>query len=257
MTRERTTFTRAICRRPSPTLARGLTTADLGAPDPSLAVAQHAAYVEALRGLGLQVTVLDPLPDFPDSHFVEDTAIVFPEVAVITRPGHPSRRGETAPMAEVLEAHRPLERIEPPATLDGGDVLQVGRHVFVGLSARTDAAGADRLGAILAPHGYGCTPVPVPAGLHLKSSVNELGDALLVTAALAGAEQLAGYEKFVVPEGEEYAANTLRINDHLLTPAGFPGTRAALDRTGRPIVELELTEMQKMDGGLTCLSLRF
>jgi len=250
-------FTQAICRAPSPTLADGLTTADLGAPDHDLALAQHGAYVNALRSLGLTVTVLEPLPEFPDAHFVEDTAVVVPELAVITRPGHPSRRDEIAAIAGALERHRPLERIEPPGTLDGGDVLQIGRQLFVGVSARTNEAGADQLGAIVKAHGHGCTAVPVPAGLHLKSSVNEIGDTLLVTAEFAECAQLAGYEKIIVPPGEEYAANTLRINDHLLTPAGFPGTRAALERTGYPIVELELTEMRKMDGGLTCLSLRF
>jgi len=251
------TFTRAICRTPGPTLAAGLTTSDLGAPDLDLALAQHEAYVDALRTLGLDVTVLEPLPDFPDAHFVEDTAIVLPEVAVIALPGHPSRRGETGPMAAVLETHRPLARIEPPGALDGGDVLLVGRQLFVGLSARTNRAGADQLAAIARAHGYDCTAVPVPDGLHLKSSVNELGHELLVTQGFAGDERLADQRKVLVPAGEEYAANTLRINHTLLTPAGFPGTRAALDRTGMPIVELALSEMQKLDGGLTCLSLRF
>jgi dimethylargininase len=257
MSRARDRFTRAICRRPSPDLAKGLTTADLGAPDPELALAQHAAYVSALEGLGLRVTVLEPLPGFPDAHFVEDTAVVLPEVAVIARPGHPSRRGETGPISDVLAEHRPLHIIEPPGALDGGDVLRIDRTIFVGLSARTDEHGAAQLAAIVEPHGYRCVPVPVRTGLHLKSSVNELDRALLATAEYASNALLAGYEIVVVPTGEEYAANTLRIGDHLLTPAGFPGTRAALERTGRSIVEIDLSEMRKMDGGLTCLSLRF
>jgi len=249
-------FTHAICRRPGNTLGAGLTTADLGVPDPAKALDQHAAYVFTLAELGLEVTVMDPEPDHPDAHFVEDTAIVTPEVAIICRPGHSDRRGEELSVAKVLAAHRLLEYINAPGLIDGGDVLQVGRHVLVGLSERTNLAGAEQLGAILESNGMSWTPVPVAEGLHFKSSVNEVGECLLVTSEFAHREELAGYEKIIVPDDEAYAANTLRINDHLIMPAGYPKTRCLLEPLGLPITELDLSEMRKMDGGLTCLSLR-
>lgn len=250
-------FSHAICRRPSPDLARGLTTADLGAPDFELACRQHEAYVQTLRDLGLAVTVLDPAPGFPDAHFIEDTAVVTPQVAVITRPGHPDRRGEERSVAPVLAKHRPLEHIAAPGTVDGGDVLMVGNHFFIGVSERTNAAGAAQLASILARYGHTTTAVPVAAGLHLKSSVNELGEVLLVTAKFAGRDELADHRCMVVPAGEEYAGNTLRINDHLLTPAGYDGVHARLEDLGLGVTTLDMSEMRKMDGGLTCLSLRF
>jgi dimethylargininase len=251
------TFCHAICRRPGADLARGLTTATLGKPDFARALAQHDAYVQALRDSGLNVTVLDAAPGYPDAHFVEDTAVVTPHVAVIARPGHPDRRGEERTIAPVLAEHRPLERIVAPGTLDGGDVLMIGDHFFIGISERTNAAGAAQLTAILARYGHTATTVSVAAGLHFKSSVNELGEVLLLTRDFAGREELADYPHLVVPVGEEYAGNTLRINDHLLTPAGHPGVRQLLESLEREITVLDLSEMRKMDGGLTCLSLRF
>ncbi len=250
--------TRALCRRPGPEVARGLTTADLGAPDHERTLAQHDAYLTALRDCGLEVTVLDALPGHPDAHFVEDTAVITPRVAIVTRPGHPDRQGEEDSIAAALvDCGRPLERIAAPGTVDGGDVLQVGDHVFIGLSSRTNAAGAAQLATILAAHGHPSTTVSVAEGLHFKSSVNEVGDALLVTADFADRPELQEHRRLVVPRGEEYAGNTLRINGTLITPAGYPGTRALLDELGLPVVELDTSEFRRMDGGLTCLSLRF
>jgi dimethylargininase len=251
-------FTHAICRRPGPDLAAGVTTADLGAPDHGLALVQFDAYVAALRSLGLLVTVLDPLPGFPDAHFVEDTAVMTPRIAVIARPGHPDRDGEQRAMAEVLQEGHDLERIGPPGTLDGGDVLQVGTHWLIGVSDRTDEEGSGRLGRFLEPQGHTWSTVPVGAGLHFKSSVNAVGDGLLlVTADFADRPELAGYEKIVVPAGEEYAANALLINGTVLVPAGYPATGALLEERGLPVIELDTSEFRKMDGGLTCLSLRW
>ena len=250
-------LTRAILRRPGPDFAAGLTTAGLGTPDPSRMLAQHAAYADALRALGLEIEVLDPLPGFPDAYFVEDVAVVVPELAVVARPGAPSRRGEAEAIVPVLARHRELARLEQPATLDGGDVLIAGRTVFIGLSARTNEAGAEQLARLLEPHGYRSQTVPVAAGLHLKSSVSWLGgETLLVNKRAADRPELRVFRRIVVDATEEAACNTLLVNGTLLTPAGFPETRRQLDETGLPVVELDLTEPRKMDGGLTCMSLR-
>jgi dimethylargininase len=251
-------FTRAIVRRPGPNCAAGLTTSDLGPPDYDLLLVQHRHYVAALGQLGLSVEELPAEPDYPDAYFVEDPAVVTPEVAIITLPGAPARQGEQEGIAPILAQYRPLAHIEPPGHLEGGDVLMVGRQVFVGLSERTNQAGAQQLARILAEHGYETTAVPVGPGLHLKSSVNVVGpDALLLTADFAAKAPFAGYQHIVVPEQETYASNTLLVNDALIMPAGFPFTRARLEALGRPIFELDVSEVQKMDGGLTCMSLRF
>jgi len=235
-----------------------LTTAGLGRPDPELLLAQHAAYVEALRALGLAVDVLPDAPGFPDAYFVEDAAVVADNIAVMTRSGAPSRRGEGAAIESVLARHRAIERIEPPGTLDGGDVLCAGGRWFIGLSERTNAAGAAQLGGILRGCGYNWMAVPVGAGLHLKSGVNTLGGTFLAVAAgFAGRDVFRTYDLLVLDPGDEYAANVLWVNGTLLMPAGFPRARKKYERLGRPIRELEMSEIRRMDGGLTCLSLRF
>ena len=252
-------FTHAICRRPGSDFADGITTSsDLGRPDFATLLSQHAAYVEALRSLGLEVELLDALPGHPDAYFVEDAALMFPELAVITRPGAPARRGEEEAMAPVTARHRPQARIEAPGTLDGGDVLVIRKRVLVGLSERTNEAGIAQLETLLAPLGYTVNSVPVAAGLHFKSSVNWVGgNTLLVSQTFASRPELADFDLLVVEEAEDYATNTLLINGTLITPSGFPQTRALLEPLGLPIVELDTSEARKMDGGLTCLSLRF
>jgi dimethylargininase len=184
--------------------------------------------------------------------------VVTPEVAIITLPGAPGRRGERESIAPILAQHRPLAHIEPPGHLEGGDVLIAGRQVFVGLSERTNQAGAEQLGRILDDFGYNTIPVPVGPGLHLKSSVNLVApNTLLLTADFAAKPAFAGFQHIVVDDHEAYASNTLLINGTLIMPAGFPRTRARLEALGQPIVELDVSEVQKMDGGLTCMSLRF
>jgi dimethylargininase len=250
-------LTHAIVRRPGPDFARGLTTAGLGEPDPERMLAQHAAYADALRALGLQVEVLDALAGFPDAYFVEDVAVVVPELAVVARPGAPSRLGEAEAIVPVLAAHRKLARLRPPATLDGGDVLVAGRTVFIGLSARTNAEGAAQLARLLEPHGYRSQAVSVAAGLHLKSSVSWLGgDLLLMSERFAGRPEFRAFRRIVLDATEEPACNTLLVNGTLLTPAGFPAARRQLEDARLPIMDLDVSEVRKMDGGLTCLSLR-
>jgi dimethylargininase len=252
------TFRRAIVRIPGPDAAAGLTTAGLGKPELTLLLAQHAAYIETLRRLGLEVEVLPATPGYPDSYFVEDAAVVTPEVAVITRPGAASRRGETAAIEPALAKHRPLLRIEPPGILDGGDVLFAGGRYFIGLSERTNEDGARQLGRIIEARGYGWTAVPVGGGLHLKSSVNTLGDLKLVfSAGFSAGNLFRGYDEIVLDPGDDYAANTLWLNGILLMPKGFPRAREKYLKLGIPVIETDTSEMRKMDGGLTCLSLRF
>jgi dimethylargininase len=250
--------THAITRLPGENFAQGLTTAQLGAPDFTKMLAQHRAYVRALESLDIQVQVLDALPGYPDAYFVEDVAVMLPQTAVITLPGAAARQGEQEAIQPVLARSRPLTFIHPPGILDGGDVLIVEKHAFIGVSQRTNQAGAEQLGNILNKYGYTWTAVPVGAGLHLKSSVNVIGcHTLLVSEAYAGHEALRGYDQIVLEAQEEYACNTLWINGRLITPAGFPTARQKLEALGLPIIELDISEARKMDGGLTCLSLRF
>ena len=252
------TFKYAITRTPAGTFDRGITTANLGKPSYALALRQHRAYVEALKSIGLEVIELDPQPAYPDGHFVEDTAVVTPVVAVITNPGEKSRQGEPKSIAEVLAPYRQIEHIHAPGTLDGGDVLMIGNHFFIGISERTNPEGAQQLGNILEKYDYTWTLIPVGAGLHLKSSANGVSDhTLLVTRDFANHPEFTDYDRIVVDPAEAYAANTLRVNDHLIVPRGFPDTLNKLRRLGQKIIELDVSEMQKMDGGLTCLSIRF
>lgn len=253
-----TGFTHAIVRKPGPNFADGITTVDLGKPDYPLVLAQHAAYVATLQHLGITVVELEPLPSHPDAHFVEDTAVIVPEVALIANMGAPARQGEEAAMAPVLAAYRPLAYIDLPGTFDGGDVLVVENHCMIGISERTNEAGARQLGEALARYGYQWDAISVGAGLHFKSSVNYVGEnTLLIDAAFVDHPAFAKYDKLVIDPDEVYAANTLWINHQLLMPAGFPKTRQKLTTLGLPIIELETSELHKMDGGLTCLSLRF
>lgn len=250
-------FSHAITRIPGSDYPNGLTTSTLAAPDLELALRQHDAYVRCLESLGLTAQVLPAAPGFPDACFVEDTAVVTREIAVISRPGAPSRQGETESMAGPLSAHRPLAHIEAPGTLDGGDILQVAKRFFIGVSDRTNEEGARQLAAILAVHGYQSSIIKVAAGLHLKSSLNFVGEnTMLVTRDFAGHPAISDFRQIICPEGEEYAANTLLVNDTLIMPTGYSRTRALLESLGLPIVELDTSEYRKMDGGLTCLSLR-
>jgi dimethylargininase len=250
-------FTHAITRLPGENFANGLTTANLGRPSYPLILQQHHAYRQALLSLGLNVIVLPTEQAYPDAYFVEDPAIITPNIAVITRSGAPSRRGEETTLEPFLEYYRPLVHIHPPGTVDGGDVLMVGNHFFIGLSERTNIEGAVQLAALLADAGHTSENIRVAAGLHLKSGVNVVGnDTLLVTKTLADYPAFSKYEKILLDADEEYAANTLWTNDALLMPKGFPKTHVKLATLGMRIIELDVSEVQKMDGGLTCMSLR-
>jgi dimethylargininase len=251
-------FTHAITRKPGANFSRGMTTAKNESHDHELIVSQHEAYRDALRSFGLEVIVLNPLADYPDAYFVEDTAVVTPRVAIVTLPGASARRGEADAIAPVLADFRKIRRIQPPGTMDGGDILMVGNHFIIGISKRTNAQGAAQLGNILQSCGYTWATVPVRSGLHLKSSVNLVAEnTLLLSTEYCGLDELKRFDQIVVDEIEKPACNTLWINDHLMVPEGFRHTRKKLEATGYDIVELDIGEVIKMDGGLTCMSIRF
>lgn len=271
-------LTKAIVRPPASNFAEGLTTVDLGPPNYELAIAQHEAYCRTLEQCGLTLISLLPDPLHPDSTFVEDTAVLTDKCAVLMRPGAPSRAGEVASIKRVLtDFYSDMLSIEPPGTLDGGDVCEAGNHFFIGISERTNEAGARQLSERLASHDYtssfvdirglnGTESVPeaIATGsvsakiLHLKSGLAYLGDnRLVVIDALAERGEFAGYDIVSVIAGEEYAANCVRLNDHVLVAAGYPAFESALQELGYQTIALEMTEFQKMDGGLSCLSLRF
>jgi len=251
-------FTKAIVRKPAETFSNGITSANLGKPNYQLALKQHDAYCEALIKCGLSLTVLEPSPEFPDSCFVEDTAVVTKEVGVIARPGDPRRLGEEKEIEKVLKPLLKLHFIEEPGTLDGGDIMQADNKFYIGLSARTNLSGSKQFKNILTQYHFDVYSIPVCTMLHFKTGVNYLGDNnLLVHQDFCSKDDFKSYNRIIVDESEEYAANSLRINDYVLTPKGFPKTKAAIEKLGYSIIEIEMSEFQKMDGGLSCLSLRF
>lgn len=254
-----TKFTQAIVKRPCPEMTGGITTARLGIPDYALAVQQHKAYVEALRSLGLKVTVLEADSRYPDSTFVEDVALCTPGMAVITSPGAPSRRGEEREMKQVLHLfYEQVETIVSPGTLDAGDVMMAGSHYYIGISRRTSEIGADQLIGILEKYGLTGEKVEVGPMLHLKTGAAYLeNDTVLVAGPMKNHPAFSRLCKLVVPEGEEYAANAVWINGTVLVPDGFPRTRDLLETAGYPVLQVPVSEYQKLDGGLSCLSLRF
>ena len=255
-------FTRAIVRPPGPNFAEGLTSAALGQPSFTKALDQHRAYCSALESCGLALTRLEPDARYPDSTFVEDTAVLTAGSAVFTRPGARSREGEVEAIREAVEGFFPTRhRIVSPGTLDGGDICEAGRTYFIGISDRTNEAGARQLADVLTGEGYTCVTVDIRGLhgiLHLKSGIAYIGDGrLLCVPSLAAREEFGGLEIVPVPEGEEYAGNCVRINDRVLIAAGFSRTQDVLCRRGYSVMPLEMSEYRKMDGGLTCLSLRF
>ncbi len=255
-------FSRAIIRPPGTNYAEGLTRVALGAPDYERALRQHAVYCEALERCGLNLIHLEVEESYPDSTFVEDTAVLIPAGAILTRPGAASRIGEVECIKETLSRFCPrIDSIQEPGTVDGGDICEAGNHFFIGLSNRTNEAGAGQLAKLLASYGYTSSFVNlrnVKHILHLKSGLAYLGDnRLVVIEALANRQEFDGYELVRVNVDEEYAANCVRINDYVLVAAGYPVFEQTLRGAGYKTIALEMKEFQKMDGGLSCLSLRF
>ncbi|HTX73145.1 MAG TPA: arginine deiminase family protein [Rectinemataceae bacterium] len=253
-------FKHAIVRRPAASLVRGITSRpELGKPDYSRALRQHDAYIAALESCGLSVEVLDADERFPDSCFVEDVAVCTGRFAMITRPGADSRRDETVSILPVLARHfNELVSVSEPGTLEGGDVMMVGDRFFVGLSDRTNAEGAGQLISALERHGYEGMTVPLSSVLHLKTGLAYLEDGILLVAGEFVQDPLfREFTRIEVRPEEDYAANCIRVNERVLVPAGFPATSGRIRDAGLNVLEVDTGEFRKLDGGLSCLSLRF
>jgi dimethylargininase len=249
----------AITRAVSPAIVHcELSFIDRNPIDLSIAQAQHHAYEQLLEKLGARLISLPPEADLPDSMFVEDPAIVLDELAVIMTLGTDTRRREAPSLAAALSKFRNLEYLKLPGTLEGGDVLCIGRKLFVGLTQRTNAEGIRQLTAILAAHNYEVIPVPVTGCLHLKSAVTYLGrNTLLANRAWFDPSPLSGFNWVDVDPGEPHAANALALGGTIIFPASFPKTRARLLSAGFNVTPLDISELQKAESGLTCSSLLF
>lgn len=223
--------------------------------DVARATRQHEGYERALRSLGCEVIRLSALPEHPDSVFIEDTAVVLDECAIVTRPGAESRRGEVAGVEEALRPHRRLYHIEAPGTLDGGDVLRVGRRLYVGESTRSNDDGARQLADAVASHGYTVKRAPLRGCLHLKSAVSALPDGTLLLDPACVDAMSFDSEFLCVHPDEPEAANVLVIGDTIITAAGASHTRAMLDAAGYTTAAVDASELAKAEGGLTCCSL--
>ena len=255
-------YTHAIVRPPPPSFATGLTNSSEGVPDVAVAMLQHRAYCQALIDCGLELAELPADPAFPDSCFVEDPAIITARGALATRPGAPSRIGEVESIIAVLQSwYADIARIAAPGTLDGGDVCEADGHFLIGLSSRTNEDGARQLANFLETLGYRSSVIDMrqsPRLLHLKTGMTYIGDGrMIITSDVPVVEVLRPYERIVVSEAERYAANCIRINDRVLIAAGYPKIAETLAGLGYDTLPVEMSEFRKMDGALTCLSLRF
>ncbi len=247
----------ALTRLPSPALANCELTFVAREPiDFALAERQHEAYRGALQASGARVIALPPEPSFPDSVFVEDTAVILDEVAIITRSGVVSRRPEADLIEQELARFHRIVRLASPATLEGGDVLKIGKQLYVGISTRTNAAGMEQLGRIVAPYGYTVIPVPVTGCLHLKTAITALDDhTVLANPNWVDLSPITSYDIISVPPDEPWGANVLRIQDTLMLNAAFPKTRGIVEQRGYRVLAVDLSEFVKAEAGVTCLSL--
>ena len=249
----------AITRDVSPSIAYCELTHLTRQPiDMERARAQHRQYEATLEALGCEVRSLPAAPNLPDSVFVEDVAVVFDELALLTHPGAPSRRPEVPPVAELLGHYRELVLIAAPGILDGGDVLRIGKRVWVGLSGRSNRAALEQMRVILAPLGYSVGGVPVTGCLHLKSAVTQVAeDAVLVNPAWVDGTHFAGMDVIAVDAAEAYGANALLIGSDVVYPTAYPRTRERLERCGIPVHAVDVSELIKAEGAVTCCSLIF
>lgn len=252
-------FTKAIVRKPCAEMVHGITTSNLGKPDYQNALIQHQNYINALTACGLIVKVLEADARFPDSTFIEDSALCTPHCAIVTNPGDLSRRGERDAMFEVLaDFYNNVHEITLPGTLDAGDIMMVGSTYYIGLSNRTNREGTNQLIAILATYNLTGIAVEMADILHLKTGMSYLeNNNLLVTEQFMNEPNFSTFNKILVENNEAYASNSLWINGTVLVPQGYPKTLAKIKALGYKTVEVDTLEFRKLDGGLSCLSLRF
>ena len=255
-------FKHTIVRTPCKKVCDGITSApELGQPVYEKALEQHAAYIEALKATGVDVMVLPPLDDYPDSCFMEDVAVVAEKCAIITNPGAKSRNGEKEAVVEAIEHFYDKDcigHIEYPGTLEGGDVMMVGDTFYIGVSARTNEEGIRQFAEHFAKFGYETVAVPLTEVLHLKTGVNYIeNNNMLVSGEFIDKEVFAGFNKIVVPEEEAYGANCIWMNGTVIVPEGYPTVQKAVEDVGYPVIIVDTSEFRKIDGGLSCLSLRF
>ncbi|PHS13175.1 MAG: N(G),N(G)-dimethylarginine dimethylaminohydrolase [Kangiella sp.] len=252
-------FTRAIVRKPCQAMLSGLTEANMGLPDYTLACEQHQDYISALKECGLQVTELPALEDYPDSCFVEDVALLTSKCAILTHPGAVSRRGETSHIEDAIKAFYPkIERIDLSGHVEAGDIMMVGNHFYIGLSERTDNQGAAQLIEILVKHNLTGSMVEMSELLHLKTGLSYLEDNNLLTfGEMQTHSDFTQFNRIEIDKDEDYAANSVWINGTVLVPKGFPKALNAIQQLGYKTREVAMSEFQKLDGGLSCLSLRF
>jgi dimethylargininase len=253
-------FKHVIVRTPGLTISEGISSSG-SKPVYQEALRQHVAYIEALKSCGVDVTVMEADAQFPDSCFIEDTAVLAERVAIITYPRAPTRQGEEKKVEEVIRRFYKdgqIEHIVPPGTLEGGDVMRVGDHFYVGLSARTNEAGAHQLIQHLEKHGYTGSTVELKEMLHLKTGLAYLENNLLLTAGeFVRHPVLTSFTRIEIDPEDAYSANCIWVNGTVLVPAGYPATRAKIEAVGLPTLEVDTSEFRKLDGGLSCLSLRF
>lgn len=252
-------FRNVIVKKPGKSYVEGLTTSNLGVPDYEKLLEQHQGYIEALKKCNVDVHYLKESEAFPDSTFVEDTAVLTSSFAVITNPGAETRNGEKDLMEPELEKfYTKKYYIKSPGTVEGGDVLQIGNKFYIGVSTRTNQEGAEQLKRILEGENYEAHILTLKEFFHLKTGISYLGNNTVVLAGeYVGHPLFEEYSQIVVPKEDEYSANCIRVNDYVLIPAGYPKTKEKMETSGFLVIELEMSEFQKQDGGLSCLSLRF
>ena len=252
-------FTHAIVCPPCKNIINGITSTCLSKPNRSKALQQHKNYAKLLEELGLDILVLPPDENYPDSTFVEDTAILVPNCAIITQPGAESRKGEIDAVEKLLKGEfSEIEKIIGSGTLDGGDVLEAENHFYIGISERTNQAGADQFIDILSKYGKIGSIIPVNKGLHLKSAVSYLGNNyMLIDSETINSNYFKGFTIITTGSGEGYAANSISVNGTVIMPKGFPKTMEEVEKAEFLVRTLEISEFRKLDGGLSCLSLRY
>ncbi|MFT5521151.1 MAG: dimethylargininase [Enterobacterales bacterium] len=252
-------FNHAIVKTPSQSMIDGITTADFGLPDYQKALEQHLDYIQALQECGLKVLVLEADEQYPDSTFVEDVALMTPACAILTNPGAMTRNKETMAMLPVLKTfYSIVEKIDAPGTVEAGDIMMVGKHYYIGLSERTNLDGANQMIAILQKHEMTGSIVTLSEVLHLKTGLGYLeNNNLLACGEFLTKEEFQQYDLITVDNEEAYAANSVWINGTVLVPLGFPKTIALIEAKGYTVRTVDVSEFQKLDGGLSCLSLRF